>query len=539
MSENFRKIKKKYMTVAVAASCILGACFGVALTCTLAVIFKTCSVNVHWAVYIPVALVMSAGAGFLFFLLLRPTSGRIAKKLDRDFSLNQKVQTMVEFAHVDGEIPALQREQANEALGAVAEKRADLKWLAKFAFVPVIAVAMLFAGIFVPAKKSVYVEPVYSITPAHETALKNLIEDVEGSSLGTELKTFTVLELRGLLALLQETEYQSAMKGAVISVVHNIDALIADANSYLKINSVLKAEEVLQSFATAVVNGVVNYKTGSSLTSMRMVKEREADAEERIQSVLDGWKSAYLAEYAPKAEGAATGTPLPVEEAALKLEIFADALAAGLSDEELVKAFAPGSGVQSVVRAASEGDALYNCLTALAENLKRHAVSGTGNDMLYYNNIDGYFTSFVTGGKSPLAKQSYNCMLDDYLRNALSRIFNISRSEFGSNADVAPAPTETENNNKGDKEETGGGYGDGQHEYGSNDGILDPDSGETKKYSEFVDPSREENGTFYDKYYNRAMEYINDPDKRPPDEVAAYIRQYFAYLNNGMNDKKD
>ncbi len=529
-------MRKKYLTVAIAASCILGVCLGVALTCALAVIFKTCGINVHWAVYIPVALALSAGSAVPFFLLLRPDDKRIAKKLDKDFSLNQKVQTMVEFANVEGDIHVLQREQADEALGAVAKKRVDLKWLLKFSFIPVIAAAMLFAGIFVPAKKAAeYVPPPFTATPAHKVALESLIEDVEEkSSLDTGLKAFIGLELRGLVDMLEEAEYQSTMKGAVISAVHNIDSLIADTNTYLKIDAELKVEEVLQPFSAAVVNGVVNYKNYSNLTSMRMVGEREADAEDRIESVLEIWKSSYLAEYAPKADGATVGTPLPVEQAAIKLEDFADALIASLEEYAAQLESQPALFAED-----GESDALYDCLTALAEKLKEHAVSGSGNDTLYYNNIDGYLTGFITGAKVPLAKQSYNCMMDDYLRNALSRIFGISRSEFGSNAHVAPSPTQSEKDPSGGKEETNGGYGDGKHEYGSNDEILDPDSGEKKKYGDLIDPSNENGGTFYDKYYNRAMEYLNDPDKSPPPEVAAYIRQYFTYLNNGMDDKKD
>lgn len=537
MSENFNKIKKKYLTVAIVASCILGACLGIALTCALAVVIKTSGVNFHWAIYIPVALALAAGTGFLFFLILRPNDRRIAKKLDRDFALKQKVQTMVEFAHAEGDMHTLQREQTDEALGEVAKKPVDLKWLLKFLFIPVIALAMLFAGIFTPAKKSAYVEPPYDITDTHETALKNLIAEVEGSSLETGLRTFVVLELSGLLDVLKETEFQSDMKAAVIEAVHNIDALVADADSYLKIDGVLKSYEVVQPFSTAVVNAVVDYKNSPSLSSMNRVKEREKDAEERITNVLNRWKSKYLEEFAPKADGATEGTPLPAEESALKLRGFADALTSGLADPRLER-FAPQSGEeQSLARAASAGDALYNAYTALAANLSEHSQSVNGsNDSMYYENINGYLTAFISGSRAALATQSYNCMMDDYLRNVLSRIFGISRTEFGSNADVAPSPTEDENGDDDENKEDGGGYGDGVHKYGSNDQILDPDSGEQKKYSDPVNPDNAEY-TFYHKYYDRAMEYINSG--KCPNDVAAYIRQYFAYLNNGMEEDKN
>lgn len=533
MSENFRKIKKKYLIVAIVASCILGACLGVALACTLAVVLKTCGVNIHWAVYIPVAVVLAAGACGLFFLILRPDDRRIAKKLDREFSLNQKVQTMVEFSHAEGDMYTLQREQTNDALGEVAKKRVDLKWLLKFAFVPVIALAMLFAGIFVPAKKTTTGgsgEPGYNLTDLHETALKNLIAEVEGSSLEIGLRTFTVLELNWLLDMLKQAEYESTMEAAVTDAVRSIDKLVADTNSYLKIDGVFATYEVLKPFSTAVVNSVVNYKNYASLTSMKRVGEREKDAEERITNVLTGWKISYLAEYKPKAEGATEGTLLSVEESAAKLKIFADKLAAGLADARLQK-FAPQSAEQTALRANADGDALYNRLTALSGNLSKHTENISSNADGYYENIDGYITAFITDVREALARQSYNCMMDDYIRSALSRIFGMS---FGKNDDVAPSPTETEGSgNNGNKEESSGGYGGGVHEFGSNDEILDPDSGETKKYSDPVNPENEAY-TFYHKYYDRAMEYI--ANGACPDDVAAYIRQYFAYLNNGMDN---
>ncbi len=526
MSENFLKIKKKYMTIAIIAGAVLGACLGVALTCTLAVIFKSCAVSFHWALYMPIALVLSAGAGYLFFLILRPDDERIAKKLDKEFALNQKVQTMVEYAGVEGDLPELQRRQTDEVLGGVAKKRVSLKWLYKFAVVPVVAAAMLFAGIFVPAKKSGKVDKPFDITEAHETALKNLIADVEGSSLETGLKTFTVLELNVLLDMLKQAEYESTMKETVISSVHNIDKLVGGANSYLKIDAVLKADEVLKSFSAAMVNGVVDYKNGISLTTMKAVKDREADADDRITYVFESWENKYLAEYAPKAEGADEGTPLSPEEAAAKLKPFADALKAGL--EKL----APVSGAEET------SDALYGNLCELSEKLSARAETpGTvGYDApSYYSAVKGCFDSFKDSAVVALATQSYNCMMDDYIRNRLSVIFGISRSEFGSNADIAPTPSGEVAGS--DREVTGGGYGHGNHIYGSNEVVFDPDSGEKKEYGDYIDPERPENGTLYDKYYNRAMEYIQSGECS--DEVAAYIRQYFAYLNNGMEKDKD
>ncbi|MCM1438289.1 MAG: hypothetical protein NC131_03630 [Roseburia sp.] len=533
MSENFRKIKKKYTTVAVIAGAILGVCLGIALTCTLAVIFKSRAVNFHWALYIPIALALSAGAGYPFFLLLRPDDKRIAKKLDKEFALNQKVQTMVEYAGVAGELPELQRKQTDEALDEVARKRVNLKGLLKFAFVPVIAAAMLFAGIFVPAKKSGVTDRPYEITDEHETALKNLISDVENSSLETGLKDSAVGVLDELLDMLVSAEHISTMKTAVISSVHFIDALMGGANSYLKIDEVLKADETLKPFSTAIVNGVVDYKNGASLTTMKAVNDREADSDERITQVIKSWETKYLADYAPKAEGADEGTPLPVAEAALKLSPFASALASALTDARLQQ-FAPAEEEGQAARASANGEALFARLSELSVRLTRYvgdADKDTYNAVSYYAAIGGAFDSFIERSAVTLSIQSYNCMMDDYLRNALSRIFDINRAEFGSNASVAPTPTEDVLGS--DRDAADGGYGKGEHLYGSNDTIYDANSNEIKKYGDPVDPD-DPAYTFYTKYYNNVIEKIQDG--ACSDEVAAYIKQYFAYLNNGMGE---
>lgn len=547
MSENFNKIKRKYKNIAIIAGCILGVCCGIALTCVLAVALKASGVNFHFALYIPVAAALSAGAAFLFYLILKPDDKYIAKKLDKEFNLGQKAQTMVEYAAVEGAMPALQREQTNEVLGEVAKKRVSLKWLLKFAFIPVIAAAMLFAGIFVPAKKSGgYVEPGYTITDLHEAAVKNLISEVEGSSLETGLKTFTVLELNGLLDMLREADKQTEMKTAVVTVVHNVDALVAETNSYLKIDGVFKVDDTLRPFSRAVVNSVVNYKSrgNTSLTSMDVVARYEGNAEERIIAVLASWKNSYLAEYAPKAEGGQTGTPIAIADAAEKLRAFADALTESLADESLREAFSARNEEEISPLATAEGDALYNLYAEAAEQLSALAADGENgvyaDNASYYNAIDSYLTSLINklfkdkdSDTAVLSAQSYNCMMDDYLRNRLSKIFGFSRSEFGSNEHVAPAPDEDEGGGN-NKVEDSGGYGPGNHIYGSNDKILDPDSGEAKSYGEYIDPSREENGTFLDRYKQRAEEYIRSGECSP--EVAAYITRYFRYLENGLQE---
>lgn len=249
MQENFQKIKKKYMTAAIIASVVLGVCCGIALTCALAVVFKRTAVQFHFALYIPVAVGLSLLFAALFFLLFRPRDKKIAKKLDRQYALGQKVQTMVECRASDAAMVLLQREQTENILGEVAKKRIDVSFLFKYLAIPVLAVAMIFVGIFVPAKKTTEADPPFDITITQEAALRNLIKDVENSEFTEGVKLYTVEALNGLLEELKTTHSQSAMKAKVITVVRSVDATVAKNNSYLKIYTAVKDDELLKPIA--------------------------------------------------------------------------------------------------------------------------------------------------------------------------------------------------------------------------------------------------------------------------------------------------
>lgn len=510
--ENFEKIKKKYLIISVIASVVLGVCLGIAVTCALAVTLKRCAVVLFWAIYIPIALVLSAGFGGLFYLLLRPTDVKIAKKLDKQFGLNQKAQTMVEFANAEGAMPALQREQADEALGEVAKKRVNLNWLWKFAFIPVLALAMLFVGIFVPARKSPYDDPVYNITDAQKTALENLITDVKASSLKDDLKTAAVETLKGLAEGLEKEQPQSVMKKAVISAVRIIDTAVANANSYAKFFTVLSSDESLSPLANAVAGGATFYVSGSTqITSFDGVKAKEKAADESISTVLSGWVSSFMEGFGTKDDGNSEVTPVENAQASQKLYAFAVALQSRLA----------GTDYASKGEENGKTDALYSALSSLSSNqLELSQKYFNVSAAAYYGSIKGNCDRFVSDGTKALVTQSYSCMMDEYIRNALARIFGINRSEFGDSTAVVKPSNDT---NKDPDSINDGAPGDGEIIYGSDDLVLDVDTGELVPY-----------GTLLNKYYLAVTEHIQSG--ACGDEVAVYIRQYFALLNSGVED---
>lgn len=505
--KNFQTIKRKYLIIAIVAAIVLGVCCGVAVTCAIAVAFKRCAVNFFWALYIPIALVLAAGFGGLFYLLLRPTDEKIAKKLDKQYGLNQKAQTMIEFANAEGPMPALQREQANEVLGEVAKKRVNVNWLWKFAFIPVLALAMLFVGIFVPAKKSAEpVDPPYNMTEAQKTALANLIADVQASSLSTELKTSTVEVLNGLLDGLEKEKSQIEMKKAVISAVRIIDATVAAANSYIKLSETLGADESLSPLAEALSGGATFYVSGSTqITSFDGVKAKEKEADERISVILNGWTAIFMEQFEAKENEDSDPLPIAGEEASQKLNAFATTLSAKLQSS------------------AYASDPLYAALSAFATS--QSELTGKYENVsaaAYKSSINGNCDTFVTACVKALATQSYNCMMDEYVRNSLARIFGINRSEFGD----SPAVVQPSNSNNDDPNDINSGAPpNSEIIYASDDLVLDVDTGELVPY-----------GQLLNKYYLAVTEHIQSG--ACGDEIAMYIRQYFNLLNSKMEENE-
>lgn len=519
MNNNFSKIKKKYFIVSVIASAVLGACCGIIVACLLAVVFKTNAIQMHWAIYIPIALVSGCGAGALLFLILRPNDKGVAKKLDRDFSLNQKTQTMVEFRNAEGAMVELQREQADEALAEIAVKRADLSFLLKFLVIPVLAVALFFAGIFVPAKKTtVPEEPPFNITDSQKTALVNLINDVKASALTVSLKDPTVEILNGLLDGLENEQPQSVMRKAVISSVKIIDGFFAFANTYGKLSSSFAEDEALKKLAYALVDGATFYiETGKTIRTFAQVTAKADGADQSVESVLSAFANEFLTGFMTGEEGE---DPVLVtkEEASLKLSDYAGRIIARLE----ASVIAPKEGEKT--------DELYSVLLQFAGTLNTCAQSTSGYNTAeaYYGKIEGLMRDFysVEGGLVRiLSAQAYNCMMDEFIRNRLAEIFKLSTSDFGESDAITKLP---DGDDDPDTEAPPGSPGIGGTSTASDDLVLDTeyDDGTQAKYNKVIGKYEQ---LFYEMVENGTCSA----------ELEAYIRRYFDILYNNETPGKE
>lgn len=505
MTENFSRFKRRFRIISAIVGAAVGICLG--LLAVGAVLFglRLAGIELHWAIYLAIGLGVAALTGTGAFFVAMPSDRKIAKKLDRDFALGEKVQTMVEFSAVEepSKMVLLQREQTDEVLGEVAKRRINVKGLLKFAFIPVLAAAMFAGGMLTPLAKNSdggEVDPPYDITATQKTALLSLIKDVEGSALGDTVKTPTLEVLNGLVEKLEVTTTQSVMKDAVISAVKLIDGLVAAENDYLSVYTAMAGDELLKPLATATVDGVAFYKTGGTdLQTMDAVNVRYKEAPQKIYDFIYGWSQDFTAQFE---EMTTISQVTPV------LSNFSQTMYAKL----IVENKAPEIG-QSV---------LYDTYRTFISGFTNLSGGAAGLSLeLFLVEVNEVIDTMVDGVTDELVVQSYNCMMDDYVRNSLARIFGLSRTDIGSNETVIPDVGGDEEGEEGPSH--GGGFGDGDINYGSDDLILDPDTLEKVPYGELINR------------YNAAIqERINAGDT--PEELAKYIRKYFDALYGGIKE---
>lgn len=505
MTENFSRFKKRFRIISIIVGAAAGICLGLLVVGAVLLALRLGGTELHWAIYLAIGLGVAALCGTGAYFIAMPSDRKIAKKLDRDFALGEKVQTMVEFSTVEepSKMVLLQREQTDEALGAVAKKRINVKGLLKFAFIPVLAAAMFLGGVLTPMAKNSdpgEVDPPYDITVTQRTALLSLIADVEGSALGDILKTPVLEVLNGLVEKLKGTTTQSVMKDAVISAVKLIDGLVAAENDYLAVYTAIAADELLKPLATATVEGVAFYKSGGTdLQSMDAVNVKYKEAPQAIYDLMCAWSLDFTAQFEEMTQ---------ISQVTPVLSNFSQTMYAKL----IVENKAPEIG-QSV---------LYDTYRTFISGFTNLSGGADGLSFeLFLVEVDGVVSDMVEGVTDELVVQSYNCMMDDYVRNSLARIFGLSRNEIGSNETVIPDVG-------GEEEEDGpshsGGFGEGDINYGSDDLVLDPDTFEKVPYGELIDR------------YNAAIqERINAGDT--PEELAKYIRKYFDALYGGIKEE--
>lgn len=489
MGENFERIKKKTLLNAVIKCAVCGVSFGIFAAGAALLTLKLIGIHLAFYYYVAIGVGVALLAGGLSFLIFKPNEKRLAKRLDEEYGLQEKLQTALAFSQTSGAVIDMQRRDADARLASLPNTGFSLsKTLPKiwqFILIVLLAVSIALTAFLVPAKYAQGAssggngvqDTLFELKNEHIDGLEELIENVEDCEFGENLKASIVTLLNRLENNLFIAETMGEVGTLVNGTIDKIDSLITDSYSYVKISTFLAAYD-LYDFAWVLAEGVRNYRSYRFIEYDEVKKYKEFCTEEIIEIVENeetGLPPVFKAIKENKKDGKSDNTPALIMTALMASKV-------------------------------SASDSLYQ----LFFNLARALASDDGANE----------TQFMFHLEDEIVHQAYFRTMRLYIINTLTTLFELPPC---SDPDFKPQK------NGGDDEENNdptrpGGYGDG--EWKNNQEVYDPRTGQ---YGNYMDILKD--------YYALVDEMLRDPDLS--EEHYKIIETYFEYLfNNGQTADK-
>ena len=503
MSENFVKFKTRLLHIRVFKSLLLGVACGLfgggvwLLLSRLALI----PAEPFIAIFVGLGLfILGGGVGWLVF---RVGDLELARRLDERFALKEKAQTMVAFRDEDGDMVRLQRQDAGAALGEIEAAKYKEKYIWIYPVLAAVGALVLVLSFFVPDRRNYeppeYVKP-FAISEFQIAGVEELIKYTETSEANEELRNAVSAELRSLLAELKEIDTEPMMQAALAESMAILCDVAYDASSMTEIAQSLwsSGDKTVKEIAKAINTGdwrEVSWGVfAEGFAQLRLAFNHSlagtAEADEAV--MLD--ETAWL-----------------LESAALKTET--ELTLSGVDEDDPLRTvlllFMKGE-------TEKDGKKVYG-ISKIADLYS----DGTYDGMM--SELDATFAGMASEIYAVLAAQKTDTNVVEHVMTRLSELFFVPLPRF-----ERPALTEHSqggsDEGKDDDQTHDGGIGEGAV-FGSNDLILNPETGEYVEY-----------GTLIDGYY--ALMYEKIQNGAYTEEQAEIIKNYFAILYGGMEKEE-
>lgn len=530
MGESFKKIKNKYLALAIVKSAILGLVSGLAGVGLAFLVVTLAKFDMQWFYYVIIALGLFLVVGVPVFISDYPNEKKLAKKLDNDYQLKERVQTMVAYKDVDSDLVRMQRIDTDNRLKEVAKKRPLFKDFIAVIIVIVVCISIFVSGLAVNLTSSAenddpsqHEEPKYEYSLARQNAMLELIDNIERSDLSDETKQDLSNRLKSLHNYFLNNELTVLeVKAGVITEVAYIDAVLESLTTYRTVHQTVSKIDV--NFGDAIVASLETYKQYSTqLTSFTNIKKIYKDLIEKDEV------KEFASEYINKTKAVLWQTDK--EDATYK--DIRNKLIGYLNEANIYLADYLSKESKEIAESGEENDnelnldALMNSLVVLITDLSDYKDKIDG-----YTDLDGvrsdierYINTFTQSLSEAMIDEIYPCIMQHFIRNKLASIYDVADKELPK---ITPDPDFSEsvkNDDKkpGNNENASGGGGSGGTLYPSNDMIYDPDTGTYVKYGELASPR-----------YAKVLELLESNDV--PQETKKAILEYFKLIQNFENN---
>lgn len=504
MNENFNKFKRKRQRMRIIKSLLLGGAFGGVVGGIFLLLFKLNVIPLSPLIALPIGLGAFLLCAIIVFALCRTTNEKLAKELDAQFGLREKVQTMVEYQNGGGMIVDLQRQDTEQTLSQIPTAKFKTKHVWAYIVAFCVGGATLIPGFIVKAPHEE--EPVipFQISAVQIAGITELVTYVGASSMEDPYKSDIASELTALLGELQAVTTENSMKAALTESLTSIQTVTFNSSSATEIlNALWKTQD---SYAQALAK---------ALDTSALAQADWGDYIEKMTAYQQSFTVQDPENASPIPDDEKRQTLLwNLQNTAMKIEISLT-----------------GSGI-------AETDGLYTVLERLANentgNANGEHLFGLGvitqspTVVTYQDGLDELkhtFDNMVNDIYSVTAQLKTNTNVGEYTMTKLATLFSMDVPAF-------ERPNFVLNNNEGTDEDdddddegpSDGGIGEGAV-YGSNDLVLDPLTGNYVEY-----------GTLLDKYY--AIVYDKLENGEYTEEQKNIIRNYFALLYSGMEKQE-
>ena len=495
MNKTFFKIKSGHILRALFKSITVGIAAGLLAVGVVLLALKLSAIDLAVYYYIIIAVGTALAAGAVSFLFFKPNDRAVAKAVDDEYKLQEKVQTALEFENEQGAIVVMQREDANERIKSLPRHKPDFKKLWVFPLAFVLAAGVAVAGILTPLKQVQAEDDPYDRPPTRYEvlAMQELIENVESSNLGDDLKADTLVHLNVILDGLEEFD--------------NVSDVMPD----------------IENSITSISESFLSVKEYDKL-AVKLLEQRFNELSDAAQSA-DGYKEFNLNSYDLVLSFESSVLELITAQVEPQVNTLRETYANLGSTEISAKIYEMSGRLQNTLSVLSQDGSSYKALTAFKndmDEIRVKIVMGTADEAHMQHNIDLIFYDFEDRLIEALKEQSYTQGMGVFVVNRIKIIFGMPIDDDKHNDD-AGNKEETPGSDPGDGDVAQGGIGDHDVVYGSDDMIYDPDTGKYVTYGELLN-----------KYFAIVQEYLNGETLNDTQKEIA--RYYFEILFSGIKE---
>lgn len=424
--ENFNKFKNKIVLEILLKCIVTGFSVGLIVFSIPLIYIKVKGIefNVIYLVLIALGvMLLIVGLGYLIF---KPNKVRIAKRLDKEFKMNEKVQTMVEFENEEGFMIELQRQNTLNILSDISVKSLSMRFSIVLLILLVISCACGVTAFALPSHEDLPTvetpEPTYEVDDWTILAIKNIIDKVKTSTAEDKLKTKYISMLEELIIELDTNiDKESQMKAYVIELIDDILLELDKVNTNNEVFFILKDSD--NSLITSLAVDI-------NLLDVNDIRNHIIN----ISALING-------------------------------------------SAEAVTEFNNDFGAVLKASNLDKNDELFKTLYKLAEDLY-----ATRNSDNVRTAVEEVINKNIDSIMNVIEIQAENYRIAHYIEFELNSIFGLENNETDSSGDEEDDeqqknPYEDEDKDKDENINNSGGLGTGDVLFGSNDQFFDPDKG--------------------------------------------------------------